>query len=186
MIPKILLVDDRPENLLALEGTLAVLDVECHRATSGPQALNLALDHEYALILLDEVLLYDRALGAAEVDLLWGNGSGLPPGPVVLDASEQPIMMHSVGLEHRVSSSWIHSDFENSGVSPYDIALTASASPRLALRHGSHLEFIEPNAEGYWIYTEIDDMDSATVSVGVDTSDDTHACYVKDGALWFY
>ncbi len=53
MIPKILLVDDRPENLLALEGTLAVLDVECHRATSGPQALNLALDHEYALILLD-------------------------------------------------------------------------------------------------------------------------------------
>ncbi len=106
--------------------------------------------------------------------------------PVVLDASEQPIMMHSVGLEHRVSSSWIHSDFENSGVSPYDIALTASASPRLALRHGSHLEFIEPNAEGYWIYTEIDDMDSATVSVDVDTSDDTHACYVKDGALWFY
>lgn len=53
MTPKLLLVDDRPANLLALEGTLAVLDVECIRATSGTQALDLALDHDFALILMD-------------------------------------------------------------------------------------------------------------------------------------
>ena len=105
--------------------------------------------------------------------------------PVVLDSSQDPIMMHSTGLEHRVSSSWIHSDFENSSVSPYDIALVGG-SPRLALRHGSSLELIEPNAEGYWIYTEIDDMDSATLSIDTDSSGESHVCYVKDGALWFY
>jgi hypothetical protein len=105
--------------------------------------------------------------------------------PVVLDGSQQPIMMHSTGLEHRVSSSWIHSDFENGSVSPYDIALVG-ASPRLGLRHGGALEFIEPNSEGYWIYTEIDDMDSTTLSVDTDSSGGTHACYVKSGALWFY
>ncbi|BDY03377.1 diguanylate cyclase response regulator [Ferrimonas sp. YFM] len=52
-IPKILIVDDRPENLLTLEGLLEGFDAELVRATSGEQALAHTLDHDFALILLD-------------------------------------------------------------------------------------------------------------------------------------
>ena len=50
---KILLVDDRPENLLALEAILSSLDQSLVRATSGEEALKALLVDEYAVILLD-------------------------------------------------------------------------------------------------------------------------------------
>ncbi|MBU4355856.1 MAG: response regulator [Proteobacteria bacterium] len=49
----ILLVDDRPENLLALEAILDAPDYHLVRATSGREALKCMLDQEFALILLD-------------------------------------------------------------------------------------------------------------------------------------
>lgn len=51
--PKFLLVDDLAENLLALEALLAREGLELHCARSGEEALELILDHEYALALLD-------------------------------------------------------------------------------------------------------------------------------------
>ncbi len=51
--PKILIVDDRIENLVALEKTLAGLEAQVLRATSGEQALACLLEHTVALILLD-------------------------------------------------------------------------------------------------------------------------------------
>ncbi len=51
---RILMVDDRPENLLALEAILTSLDQVLVRANSGEEALRqLLLDDDYALILLD-------------------------------------------------------------------------------------------------------------------------------------
>jgi CheY-like chemotaxis protein len=50
---KILIVDDRPENLLALEAILSGLGHELLRATSGEEALKQLLVEEVALILLD-------------------------------------------------------------------------------------------------------------------------------------
>jgi CheY-like chemotaxis protein len=50
---KILLVDDRPENLLALEAILSSLNQELVRADSGETALKRLLTDEYAVILLD-------------------------------------------------------------------------------------------------------------------------------------
>ncbi len=49
----ILLVDDRPENLRALESVLAPLGYPLQTATSGARALRLLLEKEFALILLD-------------------------------------------------------------------------------------------------------------------------------------
>src|SRR5215813_9940571 len=49
----ILLVDDRRENLLALEGILRGLDQNLVQASSGPQALKYLLRNEVAVILLD-------------------------------------------------------------------------------------------------------------------------------------
>jgi len=49
----ILLVDDRPENLLALEAILEPLGQHLVRATSGEQALKELLRRDFAVILLD-------------------------------------------------------------------------------------------------------------------------------------
>ncbi|MGH3389599.1 MAG: response regulator [Actinomadura sp.] len=53
---KILLVDDREENLIALEAILSSLDQELIRATSGEEALKALLTGEFAVILLDIVM----------------------------------------------------------------------------------------------------------------------------------
>jgi CheY-like chemotaxis protein len=50
---KILLVDDRRQNLLALEAVLSSLDQTLVTASSGEEALRALLKEEFALILLD-------------------------------------------------------------------------------------------------------------------------------------
>ncbi|HEX7240848.1 MAG TPA: response regulator, partial [Longimicrobiaceae bacterium] len=51
--PAVLLVDDRPVNLLALEEVLAPLGLELVRAGSGEEALRRVLERDFAVILLD-------------------------------------------------------------------------------------------------------------------------------------
>ncbi len=51
--PKILIVDDYVENLVALERTLADTGAELVRAMSGNEALALTLEHDFALAILD-------------------------------------------------------------------------------------------------------------------------------------
>ncbi len=49
----ILIVDDRPENLLVLESVLENMNCNIIKALSGNQALSLMLDYDFALVLLD-------------------------------------------------------------------------------------------------------------------------------------
>jgi signal transduction histidine kinase len=51
--PKILIVDDKPENLVALERLLKNLGVRLYKALSGNEALKLTLHNDFALALLD-------------------------------------------------------------------------------------------------------------------------------------
>jgi CheY-like chemotaxis protein len=51
--PNLLLVDDRPENLLALEAILDDLEFNIVTADSGKEALRCLLKQDFALILLD-------------------------------------------------------------------------------------------------------------------------------------
>jgi two-component system sensor histidine kinase/response regulator len=51
--PRVLLVDDRPENLLALTSVLEGLDAELIQARSGTEALRRLLNEDFALIVLD-------------------------------------------------------------------------------------------------------------------------------------
>ncbi len=53
LLPKVLLVDDRPENLIALEAILQGVPVIPVGVGSGEAALKQLLLHEFALILLD-------------------------------------------------------------------------------------------------------------------------------------
>jgi len=52
----ILLVDDTPENVLALEGILSRPDYNLVSAASGGEALKLVLKHDFAVILLDVLM----------------------------------------------------------------------------------------------------------------------------------
>lgn len=51
--PKILIVDDKRENLVALRKVLQNLDIEIVEASSGNEALKATLHHHFALALLD-------------------------------------------------------------------------------------------------------------------------------------
>ena len=63
----ILLVDDRPENLLALEAILEPLGQRLVRATSGDEALRRLLVQDFALILLDVQMPGMNGFEAAEL-----------------------------------------------------------------------------------------------------------------------
>ena len=52
-LPKVLVVDDRPENVFAIEQLLKTMEVEVCRAYSGEEAIALAQEEEFSLILLD-------------------------------------------------------------------------------------------------------------------------------------
>lgn len=51
--PKILIVDDKSQNLFTLEKTLQNLDVEICKAVTGSEALGLVLEHTFALAIVD-------------------------------------------------------------------------------------------------------------------------------------
>lgn len=52
-LPKVLVVDDRPENLVALEAILQGMPIQSVGVTSGEAALKQLLKCEFALILMD-------------------------------------------------------------------------------------------------------------------------------------
>ena len=53
LLPKILTVDDKPQNLFALEKLLIKLEVEVFQANSGFDALSLTLEHDFCLAIVD-------------------------------------------------------------------------------------------------------------------------------------
>ena len=53
LYPRLLLVDDRKENLMALQALLETLNVDIDLALSGEEALGLLLKNDYSLVLLD-------------------------------------------------------------------------------------------------------------------------------------
>jgi signal transduction histidine kinase/DNA-binding response OmpR family regulator len=63
----ILMVDDNPKNLMALETILQAEDRNLVRATSGDEALRYLLDHDVAMILLDVYMPGMSGLDTAEL-----------------------------------------------------------------------------------------------------------------------
>jgi two-component system, cell cycle sensor histidine kinase and response regulator CckA len=53
---KILIVDDKPENLLALADTLEELGADVLKAASGNDAIKATLNHDFALMILDVLM----------------------------------------------------------------------------------------------------------------------------------
>lgn len=51
--PKVLIVDDKPQNLYAMQKLLHSLDVEIIQAASGAEALGLAMEHDFCVAIMD-------------------------------------------------------------------------------------------------------------------------------------
>ena len=73
---RILAVDDRPENLLALEVVLAGIDIELVKANSGEQALAATLDSAFAMAILDVQM--PRRTGKQVYDVVRARHDALP------------------------------------------------------------------------------------------------------------
>jgi signal transduction histidine kinase/DNA-binding response OmpR family regulator len=69
--PKILIVDDKPQNLFALDKLLKELEVEVIQATSGAEGLGLTLEQEFCLAIVDVQM--PEMDGYELVELLRGN-----------------------------------------------------------------------------------------------------------------
>jgi DNA-binding response OmpR family regulator len=69
--PKILIVDDKPQNLFALETILEKIAADVFQSTSGNEALRLSLEHDFALAIVDVQM--PEMDGYELVELLRGN-----------------------------------------------------------------------------------------------------------------
>lgn len=59
--------------------------------------------------------------------------------------------------------------------------------PRMGVFHSSNLEFVRPDARGYWNYSTVDTgVSTNTLSVDVDSSGNLHGCYQKSSSLHFF
>src|SRR5262245_57948664 len=65
--PKVLVVDDRPENPLAVRAVIESLPIEIFEAAAGKEALRLVLQHEFAVILLDVEMPDTGGFATAEI-----------------------------------------------------------------------------------------------------------------------
>nr|WP_199042323.1 diguanylate cyclase [Dyella sp. ASV24] len=79
-LPKILVVDDTPANLVAMRHLLADSGSQLFEANSGNEALALCLDHDFALILLDVNM---PEMDGFEVAFLIGETDQLKETPII-------------------------------------------------------------------------------------------------------
>ena len=80
----ILLVDDTPANLLAMEVTLERLGEEMVRATSGKEALVHVGQRDFAVVLLDvQMPVMDGLETAARIRQMEGNAPGVRHVPII-------------------------------------------------------------------------------------------------------
>ena len=85
--PRVLIVDDRPENLLAFEAVLESLDVEIVKAESGEAALVQVLRGDFAVILLDVQMPGMSGLETAELIKKREHSSHIP---IILVSANSP------------------------------------------------------------------------------------------------
>ena len=106
--------------------------------------------------------------------------------PVVLDSSNEPIVLSDEGAHHFTGGQWIESTVEIGDFAHYDLGINAAGELWIALRHGSEIELITANPFPYWDYEYAGPMDSAQPGMAVDSTGKPWACFFRDGNLMVF
>ncbi len=101
--------------------------------------------------------------------------------PLVLDGSNQPIMVTSNRTFHRVGGMWLDSSYHYSSTGAHDAAINASGAFAIGLRHGNGIELAQPTP--YWQYEYQGPMDGTAFGIGVDSAGLVRACFFRSGNL---
>lgn len=106
------------------------------------------------------------------------SGSGSSGWPVVLDSANRPLLLsHRALFQVTPGGSSASSSYEAGTVSSKAMTYYGG-KPTIALVHGSHVEMVTPDANGYWTYTQLGSSDNAVgLSTATDGSGVAHVCW---------
>jgi signal transduction histidine kinase len=94
-LPKILIVDDKPNNLYALRRVLESLTIEIIEANSGQDALVQIMNHKFFLVLLDVNM--PEMDGFETADLLLSNKDSTNVPVIFMTANDRDVLLTSRG-----------------------------------------------------------------------------------------
>ncbi|MBJ6765490.1 PKD domain-containing protein [Myxococcaceae bacterium JPH2] len=113
----------------------------------------------------------------------WASLASRASGLLVLSHSGvQAVTVASPYPTSTVSTSSI----EDYTLTTYAVAADASGAPRLAFSHDGQLEVARPGAGNYWERAYLGAVDASRIGAGVDSNDETRACFFRDQRLMLY
>lgn len=101
--------------------------------------------------------------------------------------NNQPLVLTSENMSVRTgSAAWSAYEWESVEPTAFDLATYANL-PRMGVNHGG-VELVQVDADGYFVYDLVDEGSSGlgTISVAVDSTGVTHACYERSDEIWFW
>ena len=155
---KILIVDDKPQNLFALEKLLNQLEgVEVLQAGSGFEALELTLDHEFALAIVD--IQMPEMDGYELVGLLRGNPSTAALPIIFISA------IYSDEYHHRKGYDAGAVDFLSKPFVPEILLSKVGVFLELYLQRMQLQDLVEQNARLYEVEKQLREIEEERVHV---------------------
>lgn len=104
---------------------------------------------------------------------------------ILIDNLGQLIVVHPRGVEHRVGSTWQHSDFEI-GSTAYLDATDNGGLLWAAINHGGDLEVISAVSGDYWEREYLGTMDPTEIGISVLANGEPAVCFFRSGNLMVY
>jgi hypothetical protein len=105
------------------------------------------------------------------------------PRPVAMVGGDVFHVMPGASL---ADATVIDSPVETFGPQAYDVGWSPLGKPVVALLHGASIEIISPDANGYWVYTQVATSNSSTpLSLAFDAAGAPHVCF-RNGSKIFY
>jgi hypothetical protein len=75
---------------------------------------------------------------------------------------------------------------ETAGTGQQAVAVDASGAPRIVINHGSTMESVKADAQGFWTREDLGATDVSVIGAAVDGAGDTRACFFRAGKLMLY
>lgn len=151
--PKILVVDDKPQNIYAVEKIVEDLNVDVFPASSGSEGLQLALEHEFCLAIVD--IQMPEMDGYEMVELLRGNETTATLPVIFVSA------IYSDDYHHRKGYDAGAVDFLSKPFKPEILLSKVRVFLDLYNKHLQLKELADQNARLYEVEKELHALEAA-------------------------